>query len=409
MDLLIKNVQVIDSAHNFYGDVYIENGKIKEVGRALVTVDKIKKDYYKKFEVIDGNGMVLMPSFIDTHAHFRDPGFTYKEDIETGSRAAVRGGYTTVTLMGNTYPTASTREVVDSIKARGEEVGLVDLYQCPTITKNLDGETLDHLKEFEGLEYIKAITDDGKGVDNSKVIYEAMEIAKKNNWIIMSHAEDKNFSKVDMRLAENIMTWRDIELAKYTGARLHMAHVSTRESMKYIIEGKNSGVNVSCEVTPHHIFLDDTISNYRVNPPIRKKEDVDFLIKAINLGYVDCIGTDHAPHSDEDKKNGAPGMTGIELAFSICYTKLVKERGISLSKLSSLMSGRAAELLGLNKGKIQPGYDGDVVLLDLNKSFVVERENLKSKSKNTPFQGIELSGDVVLTVKKGKVVYKGDM
>ncbi|WP_055070942.1 dihydroorotase [Clostridium massiliamazoniense] len=408
MDLLIKNVQIIDSSHNFYGDVYIENGKIKDIGRALGTIDKIRNNFGKGVEIIDGKGMVLMPAFVDTHAHFRDPGFTYKEDIETGSKAAVRGGYTTVTLMGNTYPTASSKEIIDSIRKKGEEVGLVDVYQCPTITENLDGKTLSHLKEFEGLDYIKAITDDGKGVDNSKVIYEAMEIAKKNNWIIMSHAEDKNFSKVDMRLAENVMTWRDIELAKHTGARLHMAHVSTREAMKYIIEGKNDGANITCEVTPHHIFLDDTISNYRVNPPIRKKEDVDFLIKAINLGYVDCIGTDHAPHSDEDKKNGAPGMIGIELAFSICYTKLVKERGISLSKLSSLMSGKPAEILGLNKGQIQPGYDGDVVLLDLNKHFIVDRRNLKSKSKNTPFEGKELSGDVVLTVKQGKVVYKGE-
>ncbi|MGL5615742.1 MAG: dihydroorotase [Sarcina sp.] len=399
MDLLIKNVQVIDSTHNFYGDVYIEKGQIKTLGKDLdITTEKI----------IDGKGLALMPAFIDTHAHFRDPGFTYKEDIESGSKAAVRGGYTTVTLMGNTYPTASSKEIVDSINEKGREVGLVDLFQCPTITENLDGKTLDHLKQFEGLDYIKAITDDGKGVDNSKVIYEAMEIAKKNNWLIMSHAEDKNFSKVDMRLAENVMTWRDIELAKHTGARLHMAHVSTREAMKYIIEGKNEGVNLSCEVTPHHIFLDETISNYRVNPPIRKKEDVDFIIKAINLGYVDCIGTDHAPHSEEDKEKGAPGMTGIELAFSICYTKLVKERGISLSKLSELMSGNAASLLGINKGQIAPGFDGDLVLIDLNKEYEVNRMELTSKSKNTPFHGIKLSGDVVLTVKNGKVVYKGE-
>lgn len=399
MELLIKNANIVDKAHSFYGDLYIENGVIKEIS------DNIDKNC----KVIDANGRIVMPAFIDTHAHFRDPGFTHKEDIQTGSKAAVRGGYTAVTLMGNTNPIASRIEVIDMVEQRAKEIGLVDAYQCATITENLDGKTLSHLDAFEGMDRIKVITDDGKGVCDSNIMYQAMLKAKENNWLIMSHAEDHDLSKISMRLAENMMTHRDVELAKYTGARLHMSHVSTIEALDYIKRGKEFGANVTCEVTPHHIFLDTTKSNYRVNPPIREKEDVAAIIDAIRLGVVDCIGTDHAPHTDEEKAKGAPGMTGIEIAFSICYTKLVKEEGMSLNKLSDLMSGRAGEILGINKGKIQIGFDGDLVILDTEKEFVVDRQKLVSKSKNTPFDGITLSGDIDMTIKAGQVVYSKEV
>lgn len=398
MNLLIKNVNLIDESNNFFGDIYIENGLIKELGTSL----------NKECETLDGKGLVLMPAFIDTHAHFRDPGFEYKEDIESGSKAAVRGGYTTVTLMPNTKPVCSSKEVLDYVVNKGKEVGLVDLYQTVSITKNLSGEEINHLKEFEGNPNVKAITDDGKGVSDSKIMMEAMKIAKANNWIVMSHAESPEFSKVDMRLAENMMTWRDITLAKFIDCRLHMSHVSTKEAMKYIIEGKNDGVKVTCEITPHHLALNNKISNYRVNPPIREEEDVNFLIKAIKMNYVDCIGTDHAPHSKEDKEKGAPGMIGIEQAFSICYTKLVKKNHISLNKLSQLMSGNAAKLLNINKGKLQPGFLGDLVLIDLNKKRVFKEEDIVSRSKNTPFNGMEFYGDVVVTIKNGKIVYRSE-
>ena len=398
MNLLIKNVNLIDESNNFFGDIYIEKGVIKELGTEL----------NKECETLDGKGLVLMPAFIDTHAHFRDPGFEYKEDIESGSKVAVRGGYTTVTLMPNTKPVCSSKKVLDYVVNKGKEVGLVDLYQTVSITKNLSGEEINHLREFEGNPNVKAITDDGKGVSDSKIMMEAMKIAKENNWIVMSHAESPEFSKVDMRLAENMMTWRDITLAKFVDCRLHMSHVSTKEAMKYIIEGKNDGVKVTCEITPHHLALNNKISNYRVNPPIREEEDVNFLIKAIKMNYVDCIGTDHAPHSKEDKEKGAPGMIGIEQAFSICYTKLVKENHISLNKLSQLMSGNAAKLLNINKGKLQPGFLGDLVLIDLNKKRIFKEEDIVSRSKNTPFNGMEFYGDVVVTIKSGKIVYKGE-
>ncbi|ENZ03480.1 dihydroorotase [Clostridium thermobutyricum] len=398
MNILIKNAHLIDCNQNFIGDLYIENGKIKELG-----IDIEKEDV----KTIDVNGLVVMPSFIDSHAHFRDPGFTYKEDIETGSLAALKGGYTGVCLMGNTKPICSSKEVLDYVNEKASELGLVDIHQCVTITKNFDGQTIEHLESFENDKRIKAISDDGVGVADSKIMMDAMKIAKKNDWVVMSHAETKEFSGVDMRLAENMMTWRDITLAKVTGAKLHMCHVSTKEAMKYIIDGKCDGVNVTCEVTPHHIALTKDINDYRVNPPIREREDVDFLLKAIKHGDVYCIGTDHAPHTEEDKKKGAPGMVGLETAFPICYTKLVKDGVIRINKLSELMSKNPAELLKMNKGMLSIGMDGDVVVLDLNKKVKINSENFKSKGKNTPFEGMEFFGEVKMTIKNGEILYKG--
>ena len=397
MNILIKNANVVDSSQNFIGDVYIENGKIKELGTSINKND---------VEVVDANGLTLMPAFVDTHAHFRDPGLTHKEDLETGSRAALRGGYTGVCLMGNTSPTCSTKEVLDYVKNKEESLKLIDIHQCVTITKNFDGKTLTHLEDFKNDKRVKAISDDGVGVSDSRVMMEAMKIAKENNWVIMSHAESHEFSDIDMRLAENMMTWRDITLAKVTGAKLHMAHVSTKEAMKYIIDGRCSGVNVTCEVTPHHIALTNDKNNYRVNPPIREKSDVDFLLKAISHGDVECIGTDHAPHTKEDKEKGSPGMVGLETAFPICYTKLVKEGVITINKLSEMMSRNPAKILKMNKGNISIGLDGDVVLLDLNKEITINSDEFYSKGKNTPFEGMKYYGEVVMTIKGGQVLYK---
>ena len=395
--LLIKNVNVVDAFQNFYGDVYIKNGIINEIGRSIV-----KKDV----KVIDGHNLTLMPSFIDTHAHFREPGFTHKEDILSGSKAAVKGGYTGVCLMANTYPVCSNYEVLNAIRNRAKEVGLIDIHQCISITDGFSGDNIDHLENFKYDKNLIAISDDGFGVMDSSVMMKAMQLAKENNWIVMSHAEDETFSKIDMRIAEDLMTIRDLYLAKITKAHLHMAHVSTIEAIKAIENAKKEGVKVTCEVTPHHIALDSTISNYRVNPPIREKEDVENIINAIKEDIVDCIGTDHAPHTKDDKENGAPGMVGLETAFSICYTTLVKNNGISLNKLSSLMSKKPAEILRMNKGIISVGKDGDMVLVDLDKKVVVDSNDFVSKGKNTPFEGREYYGEVVMTIKGGKVVYK---
>lgn len=397
MDLLIKNARIVDCSQDFIGDIYIEKGLIKEIG-LNINIDNI--------EIINAEGLVVMPSFIDTHAHFREPGLTYKEDIETGSRAALRGGYTGVCLMANTHPICSNKEVLEKVRNREKELDLIDLHQCVSVTKGFNGKDLTHLDEFLGDKKLKAISDDGVGVMSSEVMFEAMEKAKANNWIIMSHAEDRGFSDIDMRIAENIMTLRDVYLAKVTGARLHMCHVSTKEAIEYIEEAKKNFKNITCEVTPHHIALTKDVNNYRVNPPIREQEDVNSIIKAIRNGVVDCIGTDHAPHTKEDKEKGSPGMVGLETAFPICYTKLVKSGEINLNKLSEIMSKNSANILGMNKGIISPGKDGDLVLVDLNKKITVDSKEFHSKAQNTPFEGMEFYGEVEITIKAGRVLYK---
>ncbi|WP_288221124.1 dihydroorotase [uncultured Clostridium sp.] len=397
MNLLIKNARIVDSLQDFNGDIYIENGLIKEVGLNL-NIENV--------ETINAKGSVIMPSFIDTHAHFREPGLTYKEDIETGSRAALRGGYTGVCLMANTQPICSNKEVLEKVRTREKELKLIDLHQCVSVTKGFNGKDLSHLDNFIDDKRLKAISDDGVGVMDSEIMYNAMLKAKEYGWVIMSHAEDKGFSEFDMRIAENIMTLRDLYLAKETGARLHMCHVSTKEAIEYIRDAKKSFSNITCEVTPHHICLTKDINDYRVNPPIREKEDVSEVIKAIKDGVVDCIGTDHAPHTKEDKEKGSPGMIGLETAFPICYTSLVKSGEITLNKLSEIMSRNGAKILGMNKGIISPGMDGDLVILNLDKKIVVNSEDFHSKAKNTPFEGMEFYGEVQMTIKSGRILYK---
>jgi dihydroorotase len=396
MELLIKNARIIDVTQDFQGDIYIKDGIIKEIG------ESISKD---NVEIFDCESKILMPSFIDTHAHFRDPGLTWKEDMETGSKAALKGGYTGVCLMANTKPICSSKENLECVRNKSKELNLIDIHQCVSITKNFDGITLSHLNELEDDKEIKAISDDGVGVSNSNTMLEAMKVAKNNDWVIMSHAESPEFSKVDMRIAENMMTLRDVELAKLSGAKLHMCHVSTKEAIKYIVDGKMSGADITLEITPHHIGLTRDINDYRVNPPIREKEDVDSIIEAIKLDMVDTIGTDHAPHTAEEKKNGSPGMVGLETAFSICYTKLVKENNISLNKLSELMSYNPAKLLGMNKGKISIGVEGDLVLVDIDKKIKINAEEFASKGRNTPFDGMEFYGQVLTTIKGGEIKY----
>jgi len=394
MELLIKNVNVVDGLKTFYGDVYIKDGKIFEIGN-------INKDC----KVLNGQGLFLLPSFVDLHAHFREPGHEYKEDILSGSMAAAKGGYTAVNLMGNTNPPCSYMEIVDYVLKKAEKIGLVDVHQTVTITRNMLGKDIEHLNLID--KRVKFISDDGKGIVNNKVMLLAMQIAKKKNITVISHAEDEEISKIDTRLSENLMIKRDIELAKFTGCRLHVAHVSTREAIEEIANSKDKGLKITCEVTPHHIFGTSSI-NYKVNPPLREKEDIEALIKAIKKGYVDAIATDHAPHTKEDKENGAFGISGIEVAFSICFTKLVMEGHITLNKLVNIMSENPARIMGLNKGRIEIGYDGDLVLVDIKKKYKIDPDNFLSKGKNNPFAGYEVYGKVISTIKAGKVIFRGD-
>lgn len=395
MELLVKNVRIIDWQQDKRADIYINNGVIQNIGQ----------DLQYDCNTIDGEGRIILPSFIDLHCHFRDPGFTYKEDLESGCRAAVKGGYTAVNLMANTNPVCSSMETVNYVLEKSKELGLLDVHQAVSITKNFDGKDISHLRKLSN--NVRCISDDGKGVQSSKAMYDAMLLAKELKLTVMCHEEVQEFINVDTRLSENLMTIRDITIADTVKGRLHLCHVSTKEAMEAIINAKKKGDNITCEVAPHHIALTGE-KTYRVNPPIREREDVEFLIDAIKGGYVDGIGTDHAPHSEEDKKKGSPGISGIETAFSVCYSKLVKEGHISLNKLSEIMSKRPAEILGFNKGQIALGYDGDLTLVDIEKKYKVEASSFRSKGKNTPFDGMELYGAIIKTIKGGKIVYDAD-
>lgn len=394
---------LIQHAKDCSGQVYdfkLTGGKIAAIGLALTPE--------AGEQVIDAKGLTILPSFIDTHCHWRTPGLEYKEDVATGSAAAAAGGYTFVNLMPNTKPVCSSPEIALAVEQQVEEVGLCEANQTLSITKDFDGKTLDHLLELPP--ECRFISEDGNGVQNNAVMARAFAIATDRGLTIMSHAEDREISPWDYRLAENIETVRNCHLAEYYGTRLHLCHVSTKESVDAVRQSRRRGAHVTCEVTPHHLWYDDSRLTYKVNPPIRKAEDVKALVAAIKDGTVCAIGTDHAPHTAEEKEKGAAGMVGLETAFAVCYTKLCRMEGLPLEHLSFLMSGGPATVLGLEnfKGMLAPGYDADVVLVDLDHMYTVHADALHSKSKNTPFDGETLYGKVMLTVKAGKVTYKAE-
>lgn len=392
MDLLIKGARIVDETQDFLGDLYIKDGLIEDFGEKL----------HYDCETIDGKGLCLMPSFIDLHVHMRDPGFTQKEDLLTGSLAALKGGYTFTNLMGNTNPICSSMEVVNYVLERAKELDLIDVHQCVSITKEFDGQTLDHLGFLNNK--VKMITDDGMGINSNIVMYRAMVKAKQLGLIIMTHAEDKDLTPIDYRISENIISIRDIYLSRVTGAWLHLTHVSTKEAIDEIRRAKKDGhKSLTCDVTPHHIALWDL--DYKVNPPIRAGQDVRALIQGIVDGTVDVIATDHAPHTAEDKLKGSPGLSGLETAFSVSYTSLVKSSIIDMKRLSQLLSANGADIMSLNKGRIRVGCEADLVLIDLNKSIIVDSNTFVSKGKNTPFNGMEFYGDIQMTLKNGEVKY----
>lgn len=389
--MLLKNARLASGQPE---DLLLKDGLIAAMGLDLAADGE---------EVLDCAGRTVLPAFVDLHCHWRTPGFEYKEDIATGSAAAAAGGYTFVNLMPNTKPVCSSADIAHSVMAEAERIGLCAANQTVSITQNFDGHTLDHLKTLP--EDLKFITEDGKGVQSGNVMAKAFAIAAQRGLTIMSHAEDMDISPWDYRLAENIETVRNLHLSEYYGTRLHMCHVSTKEAVEAIGAAKWKGVPVTCEVTPHHLWFADT--DYRVNPPIRKAEDVDALIEAIRLGVVDAIATDHAPHTDEEKAAGAAGMVGLETAFGVCYTKLCREKGLPLARLAELMSTAPAEILGLaGHGRVLPGYAADLALVELDTPYTVDKNALHSKSHNCPYDGAQLFGRVDLTIKGGKVTWK---
>lgn len=381
-------------------DLYLADGKIAAVGSDLSAL-AVEGD-----TVVDAGGLTVLPAFVDLHCHWRTPGFEYKEDVETGSRAAAAGGYTFVNLMPNTKPVCSTAAQAAMIEEKAAEIGLCDVNQTVSITENFDGETIDHLKTLPAS--VKFITEDGHGVQRSEVMAKTFAICTHRDITVMSHAEDMDISPWDYRLAEDIETVRNCWLSEYYQTRLHMCHVSTRGSIEAIRMAKFRGAPVTCEVTPHHLWFTNDTCDYRVNPPIRTADDVSALLDAIRDGTVDAIATDHAPHSEEDKLKGMAGMVGSETAFGVCYTKLCREEGLPLELLSHLMSEGPAQILGLAKGRLEVGYDADLVLVDLDTPYIVKKEELHSKSHNCPYDGAELFGKVCATIKGGVLTYQAE-
>ena len=393
MKQVFKNCYAFDDVKISKEVIYVEDGIIVD------DFDESEAD-----EIIDCKNLALLPSFVDMHVHFRDPGFTYKEDLETGSHSALAGGYTSVLLMGNTKPTVSSPEIYNDIIKRGKDLDLIDIEQVYTITKNFDGKTLDHLESMP--ESVKYISDDGHGVNDDMVMYKAMQKAKNLNVTMTLHEEVAEVSDFDYEIAEDAMTIRDCYYAYKLNCPVHFSHVSTKGAITAIKYFKDLGAPITCEVTPHHLLLADKgREEVKVNPPIRSKEDRKTLIEMIKNGTVDAISTDHAPHSKEDKEKGAPGFIGIETAFSTCYEVLVKSGEISLNDLVRIMSTNPARLLGLNKGKTEVGFEADFTLIHLDESYIYKEEDIKSKSKNSLLIGQELYGKVKKVYKKGVLKY----
>ena len=395
MSILLRKAAMADCRHERRGDLRIENGTITAIGTDLPAREGEK--------VIDCTGLWVLPSFVDLHAHFRDPGFTHKEDIESGCLAAAHGGYTYVNLMPNTSPICSSMETVKYVRAKAEAQGICDVHQTLAITKDFDGKTTDHLLDRD--EDVLWISDDGVGVEDTTVILNVMRQVKEWDIGLMLHEEYRALTPLNTYLSEELPTFRDVELAIFTGCRTHFCHVSTARAMDYVIEGKRRCDNITCEVSPHHLALND-FNGGKVAPPLRSETDRKYLIDCIKAGYVDAIATDHAPHSPQEKKDGANGFTGLDLSFATCYTTLVREENMTLGQLSRLMSYNPAQMMNLPPALIEEGLPANLVMVDLDTPFVAGEQHIVSRSKNSPILGQTLYGTVTATIKGGKLVYE---
>lgn len=384
--LLIKNVRIIDANKDIKSDLLVENGKISKIN-SNIEIENIN--------TIDGGHYVLMPSFIDLHTHLRDPGLTHKEDLESGQKAALKGGFTVLCPMANTKPVCDNPEVINYIINKAENLDLCDIKQVCAITKNLEGDEMIDIKSM--IEHTRLFSDDGYTLHNTEIMRDALKLSKELNFKVLTHCQPE-FEIVE----------RDLKLLEEVGGNLHICHISLKETLDEIKKYKDRGYKFTCEVGPHHIYgygLD-----YKVNPSFAEEEDMKYLIQGIKDGYIDMIGTDHAPHTQEDKENGAPGISNIEVAFQM-VNKVFSENQISLNKLSEMMSANPAKFLGLNQGLIEEGLRADLVLIDENCENVIDTSNFISKGKNNPFNGQRVKGKVIMTIKNGKIMYdiKGDM
>lgn len=421
--MIIKGGRIIDpiSRTDEVLDIRIEKGIIAEIEK---NIDEKK---YPNEEIINASGKVLVPGLIDVHVHFRDPGQTYKEDLKTGSQAAIAGGFTTVVQMANTSPRIDNKEKIIEHYKKARDLPL-KVFTVSALTKNFgDLELVDMEENF--IAGAIAFTDDGIPNRNSKLILDSMNRAKKLGAIISFHEEDPNLisqnginhSEVSEKLniygsptiAETSFIARDVTMAIYTGAKISIQHLSTGLGVDLVKFGKSMGANIFAEVTPHHIALNDrAVLEYgslaKMNPPLRSEEDRLRIIKGIKEGTIEIIATDHAPHSSEEKEKEltkAPsGIIGLETSFSICYENLVLSKEISLMKLIELMSTNPAKIYGLEGGEIAVNKLADLTIIDLEKEYKIEK--FKSKSSNSPFANKNLKGEILYTISEGKVVYK---
>ena len=433
MKILIKNAN--SSEHLFSGksdkkitvNVAIEGEKISKISES-----EIQGEFDK---VIDASGLFLSPGLVDPQVHFREPGMEYKEDIESGSKAAAKGGFTSVVSMPNTSPTADNAEVVAFMKQKSDEVGICKVYPTGALSMSLAGKEITDFKALKAAGAV-AITDDGKGVQNDEVFREALRLAKEHDLPVLDHSEDESLSnggsihegeiskKFEVKgiksESESAHVIRGCEMSEETGAHYHVLHISTKASIDAVKKAKAKGVRVTAEVSPHHLLLcDEDIrvkedgsldANWKMNPPLRSKEDRQACVEALIDGTIDAIATDHAPHSPDEKAQHiekAPfGIIGLETAFPLIYTHFVKTGKISLEKCIDLMSKQAGELFKLKCGRIEEGGLADLCLFDLDSKFSVKEDYFSSKSKNSPFIGAQLYGQTKLTINSGRIVFE---
>ena len=427
MIVRIQNGRIIDPSQGLdsIGDIVIDDKKIKEV----ITQKSKQKSHAKNSDdcrIIDASNMIVIPGLIDMHVHLREPGFEHKETIRTGTMAAVRGGFTTVCCMPNTFPVNDNASVTEFIKRKASQEGHCAVLPIGAITKGQKGEELAEIGTMRK-EGCVAFSDDGQPVMNSLIIRRALEYSKAFNVPVISHCEDLFLSEggvmnegllsVTLGLkgspaeAEQIMIFRDIVLAELTGGKLHVAHVSTKGSVDVIRNAKKRGVNVTAETCPHYFSItEDAVKGYdtnaKVNPPLRTAEDVEAIKEGLQDGTIDLIATDHAPHHRDEKLREfdmAPsGISGLETALGLSL-RLVENRILTFSQLIEKMALNPARILQIDKGTLRVGSDADVVIIDDKKEYTVESEQFISKGKNTPFNGWDLRGMPVMTVHKGKV------
>lgn len=423
MATLLKNGLVYQDGELVREDVLINGDKIQALGTDL---EKIAPDA----EIFDLDGKLVAPGLVDIHEHYREPGFTYKETIETGSKAAARGGFTTVCTMPNLNPVPDDVETFKKQVELNEANSCIHLYQYAAITKD---ETSEEVVDMEALKEAGAFafSNDGHGVQSAGVMYEAMEKAAKAGLAICEHVQDDSLyhhgvmnagKKADelglpgiLGVSESAQLARDIMLAKATGVHYHVCHVSTKESVELVRLAKEYGINVTAEAAPHHVLLseediDGNDGYYKMNPPLRSKEDQYAVIEGLLDGTIDLIATDHAPHSREEKagdmRKAAFGIIGNETAFACMYTALVKNGEMELAQLLDLMSYNPAKLFGLDAGVIAPGKQADLAVLDLDHPEVIQEADYLSKAVNTPFTGNKVYGMTTMTFVSGKLVYR---